>query len=91
MTSSVNIPISLIKEGKRFVAYSPAFDLSTSGKTRSEARRRFNEALELFLEELVEAGTFHRTLSNLGWMKLQHSWKAPQVVETRDKTIRIPA
>lgn len=91
MTATVNIPVNILKEGKRFVAYSPAFDLSTSGKTKVEARRHFNEALDLFLEELTDVGTFHRALTDLGWIKLHRTWKAPQVVETRERSIRIPA
>jgi len=35
------LSISIIKEGNAFIAYSPAIDLSTSGKTIEEAKKRF--------------------------------------------------
>ena len=45
---SVKLPVSIIKEGKKFIAYSPALDLSTSGKTYNEARRRFAEIVDMW-------------------------------------------
>jgi predicted RNase H-like HicB family nuclease len=45
--------VAILREGKRFVAYTPALDLSTSGKTQAEAKARFQEAAELFFEELL--------------------------------------
>lgn len=49
----MSLPVSVLKEGKRFVAYAPALDLSTSGKTYEEAKERFEEAVTLFFEETV--------------------------------------
>jgi predicted RNase H-like HicB family nuclease len=53
----VNLPVSFLKEGNKFVAYTPVLDISTSGKTFKEAQKRFSELVEIFFEELIEMGT----------------------------------
>ncbi len=55
MQVQVNLPVSFLKEGKTYVAYTPALDLSSCGKTLVEAERMFNEAVTLFFEELQES------------------------------------
>ena len=39
----VNLPVTIFKEGKSYVAYSPALDLSTSASTYKKAQVRFSE------------------------------------------------
>ena len=75
-----NLPVSILKEGNRFVAYSPALDLSSSGKTFEEARSRFIEATDIFFEEIEEHGTLEEVLAELGWQKKRRTWSAPEVV-----------
>ena len=58
-----NVAVTYFREGQRFVAYSPALDLSTSGRTFDEVKRRFNEAAEIFFEEIVKRGTLREVLS----------------------------
>lgn len=70
-----------MKEGKVFIAYSPALDLSTHGKSIDEAKKNFAEALGLFLEELVEHDTLDLVLENMGWKKKQSQWQPPVGVE----------
>ena len=41
------LSVNFLREGKRFIAYSPALDLSTSGKTYEEAKRRDDIGEEL--------------------------------------------
>jgi len=36
-----NLTVSVIKEGRQYIAYSPALDLSTCGKNEKEARKNF--------------------------------------------------
>ena len=47
-----SIPVSVFKEGKTFVAFSPVLDLSTCGDTLGKAQKMFQEATEVFFEEL---------------------------------------
>lgn len=59
----VSLPVSILREGKYFIAYTPVLDLSTSGKTFEEAKQRFGEVVQIFFEELLEKGTLDEVLS----------------------------
>ena len=88
---TVNLPILVLKEGKSFIAYSPALDLSTCGSTEKEAKKMFEEALQVFLEELTEAGTLEEVLLNLGWeKKARQNWQPPILVDYDSKKVTIP-
>lgn len=87
---SVNVPVMIMKEGKQYVAYTPAFDLSTSGRTLSQAKERFNEAVQIFVEELDEMGTLDRVLKDLGWTKAKKTWQAPRLVSHASERVRFP-
>jgi predicted RNase H-like HicB family nuclease len=72
------IPLCFLKEGKAFVAFSPALDLSTCGKTFDEARENFAEALEIFFEECLKMGTLAEALESYGWVKdRKNEWEPP--------------
>ena len=90
MALQFQLPVSFIKEKKRFVAYTPVLDLSTSGKTLGEAKRRFEEASVLFFEEILRKGTFDEILDELGWQKVKKEWKPPVIVSQQSKTISVP-
>ena len=87
---SCSLPVSILKEGKNFVAYTPALDLSTSGRSFEEVQRRFNEVVEIFFEELVEKETIGEVLSGLGWQKEQKSWVPPIVVANETQSFKVP-
>ena len=65
-TKKVNIQVQIIfiKEGNQIVAYAPALDLSTCGKTIEKANKRFREVLNIFLEEVIHMGTLDQVLEN---------------------------
>ncbi len=85
------LPVQITKQGKYFVAYSPVLDLSTSGKSFSEAQKRFVELVGVFFGELMEAGTMHDVLTELGWSRqtTDTPWQPPHV-ETESIDVRIP-
>lgn len=86
----VSLPISILKEGKYYIAYSPALDLSTSGKTFEEVKKRFEEVVGIFFEELSEKGTLDKVLGELGWQKVQKEWIAPVVIANETESFNIP-
>lgn len=86
----VKVPVSFFREGKRFVAHSPVLDLSTSGKTLGEARRRFAEVVEIFFEELEDLGTTDEVLTGLGWQRQKRAWQPPVPVSQDIEDIRVP-
>ena len=87
---SVNLPVTIFKEGEAFVAYSPALDLSTCGKSENDVRRMWNEAVEAFFEELIEEGTLEKVLSDLGWRKINNNFQPPEVVDQSMIEMKLP-
>lgn len=84
------LSVAILKEGNRYIAFSPALDLSTSGKTEREARKRFVEAAQLFFEETTEAGTLEKALGELGWKKAKTRWNPPVIVSQEAQTFTVP-
>jgi len=78
----ISLPVTIFKEGKSYVAYSSALDLSTSAPTYEKAQKRFSEATQLFFEELSEMGTVDVVLTGLGWQKVKANWQPPVVVSS---------
>jgi predicted RNase H-like HicB family nuclease len=86
-----SLSVSILKEGNRFVAYSPAVELSTSGKTYKEAKKRFEEASSIFFEEIIENGTLEDVLKDLGWKKVHKQWSPPVVISQESQEISVYA
>ena len=90
---SVNLQVQFLKHGKQVIAYSPALDISTVGKSQGEARKRFSELTHLFLKEIIDAGTAEDVLSGLGWKRARRnkniSWQPP-TVSSASIGVRVP-
>jgi len=80
LTKKFRLPVLIFREGKYFIAYSPVLDLSTSGKDYEEAKRRFQEVVEIFFEELIKKGTLKEVLKELGWQKINRKWQPPSLI-----------
>ena len=85
----LDLPVSFIKEASQFVAWTPALDLSTVGFTLAEAKKNFTEAVEIFFEELILAGTLEDVLLDLGW---QHHGEEfiPPVISQGVESVKVP-
>jgi predicted RNase H-like HicB family nuclease len=66
-TVGISIEVDLFKEGDYIVAYCAALELSSFGKDKVEARKNFEEALNIFIEETHTRGTLENVLLDLGW------------------------
>lgn len=86
----LNLPVSISKQGKRYVAYSPALDLSTSGKSEKEVKKNFAEIVEIFFDEITEKGTIHDVLTELGWQKKQSNFIPPKLVSQKSMNFSVP-
>ncbi len=86
----VKLPVSIFKEGKQYVAYTPALDLSTSDKTYEGAKKRFSEVVNIFFEYTIKKGTLNEVLEDLGWQKVKKQWIPPMVVSQGMEKIKIP-
>jgi predicted RNase H-like HicB family nuclease len=60
------IPLCFMREKDSFIAFTPALDLSTCGRTFEEAKKNFAEALEIFFEECFSMGTLKEVLESRG-------------------------
>lgn len=91
---NVNLPVQIIKEGKVFVAYCPVLDIATQGDTYEEAQEMFNELVRVFIDDLIERGTFEKVLLDLGWKKSSHGrrWELPerQFINETHQEVSIP-
>lgn len=90
----VSIPVFFLREGGSIVAFSPVLDLSSCGRTREEAQRRFSSAVGLFLDELEEMGTMDEVLSSLGWTKEaapRAQWVPPHLLKQAEMRVNLPA
>jgi hypothetical protein len=86
-----DIPVWLFREGNSFIAYSPALDLSSCGENEAEARKRFSEAVTIFLTETVKMGTLDEVMEEFGWRKVPNNqgW-LPPVYRSTEESITIP-
>jgi len=85
-----SLPVTILREGDQFVAYTHALDLSTSGDTFEQAQRRFVEAVQIFFEECFSMGTLDSVLIDLGWKKGKSQWNPPVVVAQDMQMVKVP-
>ena len=72
------------------MAYTPALDISTSGKTEKEVKKRFESLVEIFLEEIFKARIENEVLRELGWTKMERKWSPPKIVNSQSIGVLIP-
>ena len=90
-TWEAGLEIMMFHEGDNFVAFCPALNLATQGKTFEEADKAFDELIQIFMEEVIEMGTLDKVLEESGWTKTKQHWTPPTLVNQRTKKIQIPA
>jgi hypothetical protein len=88
--NSVRLNVQFIKHNDGVIAYAPALDLSTVGKTLKKAQHMLHEAVNLFLEDLIDRGTLDKVLSDLGWVYRRSSWLPPQPIKEKAISLKIP-
>jgi predicted RNase H-like HicB family nuclease len=59
------------KQEDYYIAYCPALELSSYGKTEDQARKNFEVELEIFIEETGKRGSLEKVLLKLGWCLTQ--------------------
>lgn len=87
------LPVIIFKEGKKFVAYTPALDLSTCGNTFEQVRKRFAEVVDIFFKETLRMGTLEDVLREYGWQKIskpKKQWVPPHVVAEVQQEVKVP-
>jgi len=62
-----NLVVQVWKEGPTYVAYAPELDVSSCGRTATQAKSRLREAISLFVEESAKrVAKFRRRGQNAG-------------------------
>ena len=89
--ASIRLPVQIMKQKNRYIAYTPLLDLSTSGRSEIEAKKRFADIVDIFFEEIIEAGTLNSVLAGLGWQKIAKNWQPPQIISQNSINLKIPA
>jgi len=84
------LPTSIIKQGAKYIAYSPSLDISTVGNTEKKATERFYELADIFFEELINSGNLENVLSELGWKIEKSVWNPPKIISKKTIGIKIP-
>jgi len=85
--------VIFFKEGKKFIAYSPAIDFSSCGNTFVQAKKRFSEAVNIFFEETIKMGTIENVLKDCGWRKIsrpQEHWVPPTIICQSEQEVTVP-
>lgn len=91
MQINLNIPVTIFKEKKAYIAYCPVLDLSTSARTYEKVKTRFNEAVTIYINELCEMGTLDEVLTDFGWTKIRYNnWTPPIAISNELTRIKIP-
>lgn len=91
--TGVKLTVNFFREGRKFVAHSPALDISTCGDSFEEAKRNFAEMADIFIDETIEMGTLDNVLKSLGWKKAYRPkphWKPPVHLATTQEEVRVP-
>ncbi|MBP6858599.1 MAG: hypothetical protein KBC33_02075 [Candidatus Pacebacteria bacterium] len=90
---SLKLTVNFIKDRKQVIAYSPALDISTVGRTEEHARKRFEELVHIFMKDITERNVATQVLTELGWTKSsptrtrKSQWTPPQV---RSVNLKVP-
>ena len=87
----IELQTDIIREGDIYIAYSPALDLASHGETIIDAQKSFKEAVYLFLETIIDNGTYKEVLTNLGWQVRGRELLPPVIIGRELMSINIPA
>ena len=89
---NVKLPVFIFKEGSRYIAWTPALNISTSGDSSQEVKRRFEEIVEAFFEEIIDMGTIEDVLKECGWKKAIKPKKRwiPPAIDHAVEEVKIP-
>ena len=81
------VEVQLIKDGDYIVSYCPALELSSFGKDEEDAKEGFEEALNIFIDELHKRGTLEKVLLNSGWAL--RKLPVPSFVPPEEKYLKV--
>jgi hypothetical protein len=87
----IALTVQVWKEGASHVAYSPELDISSCGKTASQAKTRLREAVSLFLEEAARMGTLQEILAESGFEQRGKTYRQRPILAREKMRLTLPA
>jgi hypothetical protein len=89
--ADITLGVEVWKEGTSFIAYASDLDISSVGKTASQAKLRLREAVSLFIDEAARMGTLGAILEESGFERRGKTYR-PRPVLAREKIkLALPA
>ncbi len=76
------------REGDLYVGLAPELDVSSFGETLDEAKASLQEAVEAFLEECENMGSFEQVMEEAGFERRDDQWLPRQPVAAELLTTR---
>lgn len=90
-TDELSLIVHVWKEGPAYVAYAPELDVSSCGRTASQAKSRLREAISLFIEESAKLGTLDDILLEAGFEKHGNRFRPRRILARERLRLALPA
>src|SRR5262249_8949691 len=78
------LALQISREDDCFVVYCPDLELSSHVDSPEEAKKHFQEVLDIFFDDLVERGTLNEVLEECGWVCVENdntpTWVPPAII-----------
>ena len=71
------VPVFFMEEDAQWIAYCPPLEITTYADTLEEAKEAFTDALQIFLEEMIDRKTLEKELIRLGWTLAKNRYRPP--------------
>ncbi len=81
----IHVQVFVVEDGDYYVAYCPALQLSSYDTTPEGAKKSFDKAMKIFIEETERKGTLEKVLLGLGWtlkQKPSYRYQPPKTAKT---------
>jgi hypothetical protein len=89
--AAIALSVQVWKEGPNHVAHTPELDISSCGKTASQAKSRLREAVSLFIEEAAHQGTLDEILKEAGFERHGKTYRARPILARERMRLTLPA
>jgi predicted RNase H-like HicB family nuclease len=89
--ADITLGVEVWKEGPGYIAYASDLDISSVGKTASQAKSRLSEAVFLFIEEASRMGTLVPILEESGFERRGETYRPRPILAREKMTLALPA
>ncbi len=81
----LKVPVAFFEEDGTWLAYCPSLNLSTYGRSKKQVESRFEETIQIFLEDVLSKGTLDEYLRTCGWTAGRKKYTPPPLGIPIDK------